>query len=73
MLAALATLPLPDRPVFAGTTHLDARRLSVRIWEQHRIEAMFVPWNERLWLRIAAPVYAHLDEFDRLADVLAGL
>jgi isopenicillin-N epimerase len=73
MLAALATLPLPDRPVFAGTSHLDARRLSVRIWEQHRIEAMFVPWNARLWLRIAAPVYAHLDEFARLADVLAAL
>lgn len=74
MLAALATLPLPDRPVFAGSTHLDARHLSVRIWEQHRIEAMFVPWGgERLWLRIAAPVYAHLDEFARLADVLATL
>ncbi len=73
MLAALATLPLPDRPVFAGSTHLDARRLSVRIWERHRIEAMFVPWHGRLWLRIAAPVYAHLEEYARLADVLVTL
>jgi isopenicillin-N epimerase len=73
MLAALATLPLPDRPAFVGSTHAHARDLSAHLWKQHRIEAMFVPWHGRLWLRIAAPIYGHLDEFARLATLLATL
>ena len=70
MLAALQTLPVPTR---AQGTLAEAVALNARLWEQHKVEAMFMPFNGRLWLRIAAQVYNTLDDYDRLAHVLASV
>jgi isopenicillin-N epimerase len=72
MLASLCTMPLPDRAPFRGGWG-EAKVLGIRIWEQHRIEAMFVPWQGRLFLRISPQIYNHLDEYEALARVLSGL
>jgi isopenicillin-N epimerase len=70
MLGALQTLPLP----FATEGCQDAAdALNRRLWEEHRIEAMFMAFGGRVWLRIAAQIYNRLEDYERLAAALLAL
>lgn len=64
MLAALETRPLPNK---LGTDHL---LLSRRMWEEHGVEAVVVPFDGRLWVRISAQIYNTPDDYERLAAAL---
>ena len=39
---------------------------------EHRIEVPVVAFGERLWLRLSAQVYNEIEEFEKLASLLAG-
>ncbi len=72
MLAAMATLGLPERYQPSGPADKSAaRRLHDRIWAARRIEAPIVPFGGRLWLRISAQIYNDLDDYRILAAALA--
>ncbi|MEQ1568890.1 MAG: aminotransferase class V-fold PLP-dependent enzyme [Myxococcota bacterium] len=70
MLGALQTLPLPFP---TDGTQAQADALNRRLWEDHRIEAMFAPFRGRVWVRIAAQIYNHLAEYEQLADRVSAL
>jgi isopenicillin-N epimerase len=73
MVGALAAVPLPDAtepPV--GPHGLDA--LQARLFETHRIEVPVMGWPappKRL-LRVAAQLYNRVEQYERLATVLAS-
>ncbi len=67
MLAAMLTLPLP------GKTEADFVPVQAAI-HQARVEVPVIPWGGRLWFRISAySTYNRLEEYGRLAEVLADL
>ena len=71
MLAAMTTLRLPDRHQPAGPADKRAaERVHDLLWANHRVEAPIVPFAGRLWLRISAQIYNHLDEYRALAAAL---
>jgi isopenicillin-N epimerase len=70
MLGALQTLPLPFP---TEPTRAAADALNARLWDQHKIEAMFMPFGDRVWLRIACQVYNRLADYEKLADALSSL
>jgi len=67
MLRALQTIPLPA--TLPGT-RAAADDISRRLHDEHRVEAMVLPFDDRLWLRISAQIYNTLGDYDRL---IAGL
>lgn len=65
MLAAMASIPLPDK---AERTLADAKRLHDLLWENHRIEVPVQCIDNRLWVRISGQVYNELEDYEPLAD-----
>lgn len=71
MLAAMATLRLPERHQPAGPAdRRAAERVHDSLWTGHRIETPIVPFAGRLWLRISAQIYNDIDEYRALAAAL---
>lgn len=69
MLAAMQTMPVPFP---TDGTRAAADAINRRLFEEHRIEAMFMPFGGRVWLRIACQIYNRFEEYERLAEVLAA-
>ena len=67
MVAAMVTLPLPER---AGTTDDDARHLRLSLLVEDRIEVQMHAWRGRLWVRVSAQVYNDRSDIERLADAV---
>lgn len=70
MLGALQTLPLPAR--IEGTA-ANAAAWNARLWDEQKIEIPFIPFGGRLWIRTSAQIFNTLSDYERLADVLAGM
>ena len=66
MIGSLLTLPIPQE--IEGDQTL-AFALRKKVWETHRIEVPFVPFNGKIWLRISAQVYNELSDYRRLEDI----
>jgi len=69
MTGAMTLAPLPDD---LPATSAAALALRGHLLDQHNIEVSIVPWQDRLWARIAAQVYCELDDFKALADAVAS-
>jgi len=67
MLAAMQTLPLAF-PTDGTRPAADA--INLRLFREHHVEAMFMPFGGAVWNRIACQIYNHLADYERLADVL---
>ncbi len=68
LVGSILALPCPV-PCSGDKEGCDALRAA--LWRDHRVEVMPVPAGGRPWLRVSAQVYNDLDEFRRLAQVLA--
>jgi isopenicillin-N epimerase len=67
MLGSMATLPVP---LPGEATFEAARALVRRLRDENGIEVFVQPFDRRLWLRVSAQVYNHIEEYDRLARAL---
>ncbi len=69
IFAAMATIRLPHRGEATP-----ARALGITRWlaAEHHIEAIVTADSGALWLRIAAQAYNAIEEYERLASVIAG-
>ncbi|HNC97667.1 MAG TPA: aminotransferase class V-fold PLP-dependent enzyme [Myxococcota bacterium] len=63
----MAVVPFPGRALPGVQQALNAR-----MYKEHRIEVPFTAYDDRLWLRVSAQRYNHLDQYRRLAKVLAS-
>jgi isopenicillin-N epimerase len=72
MVGSMAALPLPDDRDPVRVPYVSA--LQAWLYDEHRIEVPIFPWPAppRRLLRISAQVYNTLDEYARLAEVLAN-
>ncbi len=68
MTGSILTVPHPATDVAPTKVALDAFR--ARLWAEHRVEVMPIPFGGRGWIRVSAQVYNDLDDFRRLAEVL---
>ena len=70
MLGATATIRVPE----AVTARFDdAQHLHDRLVDGHAIELPTYATDGHYWLRISAQVYNEAEEYDRLAEAVAGL
>lgn len=71
MIASLAAVPLPDASA-PPTTFYDG--LQTRLYDEHHIEAIvsYFPAYPKRLLRVCAQAYNTLDQYERLARVLAS-
>ncbi len=69
IFAAMATVRLPHRGEAT-----QARALGILRWlaTEHHIEAIVTADSGALWLRIAAQAYNAIEDYERLASVIAG-
>lgn len=67
MLAAMQTLPLPF-PTDGSRAAADA--INLRLFRDHRVESMFMPFGGRVWNRIACQIYNRPADYERLAELL---
>jgi isopenicillin-N epimerase len=70
MIGSLAALPLPDGDGKPSSSPLHVDPLSLRLFDEHRIEVPVPPWPappKRL-LRISAQLYNRLADYRRLAE-----
>ena len=65
-VGSILTLPIPQ---FFEPTEQVASELTSKLWAESRIEVPFVPFGDRMWLRISAQIYNELTDYERLADV----
>ncbi len=63
----MAVVPFPGRALPGVPQALNAR-----MFKEHRIEVPFTAYDDRLWIRISAQRYNHIDQYRRLARVLAS-
>lgn len=68
MFAAMVSLRLP--PDFGPATPAAAAALREALWHRARIEALVLPVDGALWLRLCAFAYSEADEFDSVGDTL---
>jgi len=66
MTGSILTLPIPQQ--LTGTLE-DAFDLRKNVWDRHRIEVPFVPFGEKMWLRISAQVYNEPADYEALAGI----
>ena len=79
-------VPIFDAAAFTGSMALvalpanfpihsedDAEAFRTSFYERTRIEATFMWWDERAWIRLSAQVYNAPEEYDRLASALRAL
>lgn len=66
MLAALLTLPVP---IPTDGTQATADAISRHLWDDHRVEAMFMAFQGRVWFRASAQIYNRLYDYQRLIEV----
>ena len=70
MIGATATIRVPE----AVTARFDdPQHLHDRIVDDHAIELPAYAADGHYWLRISAQVYNEAEEYDRLAEAVAGL
>ena len=67
LYAGMAVLPFPGRALPGVQQDLNAR-----MFKEHRIEVPFTAYDDRLWIRISAQRYNHVDQYRRLAKILSG-
>jgi isopenicillin-N epimerase len=65
--ASLALVPF-DMP-FDGNFAILAAQTG-RLYDEHRIEAPFTAFDQRVWLRVSAQIYNRPADYERLASVL---
>ncbi len=70
MTSCMATVPLP---ISVGSSAEDAFKLQHLLLYQHKIEVPILEVRGRLYTRLAAQVYNQISDYERLAEVLAGL
>jgi isopenicillin-N epimerase len=72
MIGSLAALPLPGAPGPASPVG-ESDPLQAEIYREHRIETVVYGWPAlgRRLLRVSAQLYNSLDQYRRLASVLA--
>ncbi len=58
---SMAQVPLPDG---------EAAPLQQRLWEEYRIEAPIVAWNDRRWIRVSCHLYNTREQITYLIDAL---
>jgi len=66
MTGSILTLAIPQHLTCSPE---EAFALGGRVWEQHRIEVPFVPFDGRIWLRISAQVYNELGDYEALKGI----
>lgn len=71
MFAAMVSLRLPD--AFGPATPAAAASLREALWQRGRIEALVLPVDGALWLRLCAFAYTETADFDAVADTLAQI
>ncbi len=70
MTGAMTLAPLSQS---LGRTAEDALALRAVLREDHNIELQVVPWNDRLWTRVAAQVYNDMADFEYLSAALTSI
>ena len=65
-VGSILTLPIPQ--FFEPDQHA-ASELTSKLWREWRIEVPFVPFGDRMWIRISAQIYNELADYERLAEV----
>ncbi len=69
MLGSMATVEAP-----AHLRRFEKWELAQKhLYEQHRIEVPFVDWAGSWWIRVSAQVYNRAEEYERLAEAVAGM
>lgn len=71
MRGAMAAVALPDRLQPSDDAIESAAALHGRLWREHGIEIPIVPLAGRLWARLSAQAYNDLDDYRRLAGIVA--
>lgn len=71
MFAAMVSLRLPEG--FGPATPAAAAALREALWQQGRVEALVLPVDGALWLRLCAYAYTEPSDFDTVADTLARI
>ena len=74
LLAAMATIPLPERHQRVPLTADRIDPLQTRLLETHRIEVPLIRWGSpvRRYVRISAQAYNSLDDYRALSAALSG-
>jgi isopenicillin-N epimerase len=67
MLGALQTLPIP---IDTDGTQNTADAINRHLWDDHRVEAMFMAFQGKVWVRISAQIYNRPYDYQRLVDVI---
>ena len=71
MIGSMCTVPLPGS--LGELSRAAGLRLQQSLYSDHQIEVPVVPWDGRTFLRPCCQIYNHAGEYERLADVIAGL
>ena len=66
MLGALQTLPVP---IPTDGTQATADAMNRHLWDDHRVEAMFMAFGGRVYFRLAAQIYNRPYDYQRLIEV----
>lgn len=76
MIAALATIPLPDDDQAdipdCETEPTPTNRLQTRLYDEHQIEVpvFHFPETPKRWLRVSANAYNSIQDYEKLGDAL---
>jgi len=70
----MTAVRLPDtwQPRLAPADHAAAATVRDTLWHRHGIEALAIPIEDALWIRLSAFVYNDIDDMAMLADAIAA-